>query len=149
MKKDNVRMIVTLTLFVAVVASSVIAQGRPQFRADIPVNFHVAGQTKPSGKYTLDRPTSTNGMVLVRSLNGGKAVYAISNGKQAKSTPENTKLVFRRYGDQYFLAQIWAKGDQAGILFPVTKEEKKVINSRPDRHLAKATEAEEITVLLD
>lgn len=147
MKRGTFGTIVTVSLFVAVVASSVIAQGRPQVRADIPFSFHVGTTVLPAGKYTLNRPASTNGMILVRSEKGGKAAYAISNNKESSSEPRNSRLVFRRYGDQYFLAQIWTKGDTAGVSFPVSKEEKKMINSRSDR-LAMAN-VEEVTVNID
>ena len=149
MKKNTVRTIVTLSLFVAVIASSAVAQGRPQLRADIPFSFHVAGATLPAGKYTINRPGSTNSMILVRSEKGGQAAYALSSNKQANKEPDSTKLVFRRYGDQYFLAQMWAKGEVAGISFPVTKAERKVINSRTDRHLAMADDTEEVTIALN
>jgi hypothetical protein len=148
MKRGTFRTIVTLSLFVAVVASSVTAQGRPQVRADIPFSFHVGSTVLPSGKYSINRPASTNGMVLVRSEKGGKSAYLISNNKESASEPKNSRLVFRRYGDQYFLAQLWTKGETSGVSFPVSKEEKKMINSRPDRHLAMA-DVEEVVVNID
>ena len=148
MKREALRTIITLSLFVAAVATTVFAQVRPQLRADIPFSFHVGSATLPSGKYTVNRPASTNGMLLVRSEKGGKSAYAISNNKEKGIEASNTRLVFRRYGDQYFLSQVWVKGETAGITIPVSKEEKKVINSRPDRHLAMAA-AEEVTVNVD
>lgn len=148
MKRGMFGTIVSLSLFVAVVVSSVVAQGRPQVRADIPFSFHAGNTVLPSGKYTINRPASTNGMILVRSEKGGKAAYVISNNKESANSPENSRLVFRRYGDQYFLAQLWTKGDTAGVSFPVSKEEKKMINSRSDRHLAMA-DVEEVVVNID
>jgi hypothetical protein len=147
MKREMLRTIVTSSLFVAVVASTVIAQSSPRLRADVPFSFHAGSTVLPSGKCTINRPSSTNGIVLVRS-GDRKAAYVISNNKEQGNAAENSRLVFRRYGDQYFLAQIWTKGETAGISFPVSKEEKKMMNSRADRHLAMA-EAEEVTVNVD
>jgi hypothetical protein len=147
MKREMLRTIVTSSLFVAVVASTVIAQSSPRVRADIPFSFHAGSAVLPSGKCTISRPSSTNGMVLVRS-GDGKAAYVISNNKEQGNAAKNSRLVFRRYGDQYFLAQIWTKGESTGISFPVSKEEKKMINSRSDLHLTMA-DAEEVTIDVD
>jgi hypothetical protein len=147
MKREMLRTIVTSSLFVAVVASTVIAQSSPRLRADVPFSFHAGSTVLPSGKCTINRPSSTNSMILVRS-GDRKAAYVMSNNKEKGNPAESSRLVFRRYGDQYFLAQIWTKGETAGLSFPVSKAEKKVMNSRADGHLAMA-EAEEVTVNVD
>jgi hypothetical protein len=148
MKREMLRTIVTSSLFVAVVASAVIAQSRPQLRADVPFSFHAGSAVLPSGKYTINRPASTNGMILVRAENGGKGAYVVSNNKEKGTAANASRLVFRRYGDQYFLAQVWTKGETAGVTFPMSNQEKKLINSRSDLHLTMA-DAEEVTINVD
>jgi hypothetical protein len=36
---------------------------------------------------------------------------------------ETSRLVFRRYGDQYFLAQIWMAGETSGHELPISRRE--------------------------
>jgi hypothetical protein len=46
--------------------------------------------------------------------------------------PSQTKLVFRRYGDRYFLYQIWVEGNNRGRELPMTPLEKELAsNARP------------------
>ena len=37
-----------------------------------------------------------------------------------------TKLIFHRYGDQYFLAQFWNLGSETGYEFPRSKAEREI-----------------------
>ncbi|HJX92527.1 MAG TPA: hypothetical protein VJ372_18650 [Pyrinomonadaceae bacterium] len=42
-------------------------------------------------------------------------------------TPKNeSTLVFHRYGDQYFLEQIWRDGEQEGTQVPETRSERTI-----------------------
>ena len=38
----------------------------------------------------------------------------LPNSCESSQPQEKTKLVFHRYGDQYFLAQIWRRRDNRG-----------------------------------
>ena len=44
---------------------------------------------------------------------------------------KKTKLVFHRYGDQYFLAQIWTEGNNRGSELPKTEREPEVAMGYP------------------
>jgi hypothetical protein len=148
MKKMMIRTLVTVTLVVSSVSILAVAQNRPLVRAKIPFGFTVANKQLPAGNYTISRTANSNQIVLIRSEKGGDAVYSLSNSRQASSVSGETKLVFRRYGDQYFLSQMWTKGDISGTTFPVSRAERKMLKS--GGNLAKAdTNAEEIVVVVD
>ena len=150
MKNMISRNVVMLSLLVAVAAVSVMAQVRARVTAQIPFAFSVANQTMPAGEYSIQSHASANQSVLIRSNDNKAAVFALAQGKQGKRDSDKTKLVFRRYGSQYFLAQIWTKGDVMGTEFPTSKSERQVMKSLSDRRLAKAdTEPEVITVVVD
>lgn len=146
MKRETIRTVVTLSLVVFGVASTVIAQGQGVVRAKIPFSFNVAGKSMPAGEYLINK-TGQSSLFLIRGES--KAAYVLTNSKNSTKSVDKTKLVFRRYGDQYFLGQMWSRGESSGVTFPVTGAERKIINSRPDRHLAMVTEPEEVTILLD
>ena len=148
MKNMMIRTLVTVSLVVASASILAVAQSRPIVRAKIPFGFTVANKQLPAGNYTIAKTANSNQIVLIRSEKGHEAVYSLSNSRQASSTPSETKLVFRRYGDQYFLAQMWTKGDVGGTTFPVSRAERKMLKG--GGNLAKAdTNAEEIVVVVD
>ena len=42
----------------------------------------------------------------------------LPNACESSKAQETTKLVFHRYGDQYFLAQVWTEGNDRGSELP-------------------------------
>ena len=148
MKKEMIRTVLTATLIGAAIAASVVAQSRPLVRAKIPFSFTVGNKTMPVGNYQIERSGNSGHLVLLRSEHGG-AAFTLATGKQGRVEADKTKLVFRRYGDQYFLSQMWTKGDINGVSFPVTSAEKKLSNSNLARNLAINQEMETVTVDVD
>ena len=118
MSNQIVKRLAMLTLVVglALAGATVSANGQSAsmfVTADIPFDFIVANKTLASGKYTV-RETSANANALtIRSDDGKSAVIRLSNSAVEKSKERNARLVFHRYGQQYFLAEVWS-GDNYG-----------------------------------
>jgi len=131
MKTKLVRLIPKVALLSAMLilttAASTHAQSlatRPRFT--VPFDF-VFGETKfAAGKYSVGRALngSTDIMMSIADRDGRSRAILLSN--TVIKTRANTKalLVFRRYGDQYFLAQVWAAGSTNGREFPTSKSER-------------------------
>jgi hypothetical protein len=49
-----------------------------------------------------------------------------SNAAESHKPANKTKLVFNRYGDQYFLSEIWVEGATRGRELPKTGREKEM-----------------------
>ena len=81
----------------------------PLFRVDVPFAFMAAGVHLPAGSYIVSHVDPSLILIETRDGKARALVYvAIENSKS--STP--TKLVFNKYGDQYFVAQVWTEQDQ-------------------------------------
>ena len=50
----------------------------------------------------------------------------LPNACESNKAPEVSKLVFHRYGSQYFLTQIWIAGDARGKELPQSGREREV-----------------------
>jgi hypothetical protein len=50
----------------------------------------------------------------------------MSHGVISTAPSDRTKLVFRKYGDQYFLAQVWTAGESDGRELPRPRLEQKL-----------------------
>jgi hypothetical protein len=69
---------------------------------------------------------------------------------QANEIQRHSKLVFRRYGDEYFLREVWISGAMTGREFPMSRRERQVAQaSEKDRSRAEkiSVRAEKISVL--
>lgn len=114
-------------MFVAVVVLTLVgtvatahAQGSRTQSVNIPFNFNVGDENLPAGDYKV-----------TRLMNGGEAI-AISGSESAirltslivKNEPaRRSKLVFHRYGDTYFLSELWTAGDANGRRLVKSKTE--------------------------
>lgn len=132
MKHTTLRTFALLGLFVMLAAASVSAQTTGQMRANIPFDF-VAGQAKlKAGEYTIRR--SSEKILVLRGVNDTKNILVFA--PYTVQRPERDlsgKLVFNRYGDQYFLAATWPNGQPIGSELGQSSGERRLA-----RELAKA-----------
>src|SRR6267378_3462303 len=54
------------------------------------------------------------------------SALVITNAAQAKETQTESKLVFNRYGNRYFLSQVWNAGSIRGRQLPISPREKEM-----------------------
>ncbi|HEV2575709.1 MAG TPA: hypothetical protein VGU25_00745 [Acidobacteriaceae bacterium] len=80
------------------------AQGEPHtMTVNVPFGFELGSKHLAPGKYTISRPLSD--IVEIRNSTDG-ALLMTHDGQSNKAT-RTSKIVFDRYGDQYFLRQVW------------------------------------------
>jgi len=98
--------------------------------ADIPFDFSVGNKKFSPGKYTIARGTSTQTLVIRDSENKESAVFLVQNASSRKDA--KAMFVFNRYGDQYFLSQVWdgGAGDSGSVLAKSKAERKAAKNVR-------------------
>ena len=120
-------LMVTLSL---ITVSATKAQTTRQV-ANIPFDFVVGSEELQAGEYRVE-PASSTGMAM--KISGDhQAVFRLSSTITANRRAETGKLVFHRYGNRYFLAEIWTPGDSVGRELLKSKDEKAV-----ERELATA-----------
>jgi len=93
--------------------------------ANIPFAFHV-GQTRlPSGKYTFTvvNPSSDRKILRIRNADGRASAMILTTSALRNAT-DDAKLVFHRYGDQYFFAQAQLGGDPTSLAAVKSKAER-------------------------
>ena len=89
--------------------------------AEIPFDFHVANMTLPAGDYSVT-PGPTPALRL-RNNDTGKSIYVLPAGRALDNG--YAKLVFNRYGDNYFLSAICIPATPA-YMFGKTNNEKQL-----------------------
>jgi len=82
-------------------------------RATIPFDFRVGDLALPAGQYHV---TYTTGMLKVQSDDGSRTAAAFQTISAIRpSAPAKGELVFRRYGNDYFLAHVWTPDSNTGL----------------------------------
>ena len=100
-------------------------------KANVPFNFIVNKAEIPAGSYSIQN-ISTNGQAMViQSADRNLVQVILPNSCQSSKPQEKTKLVFHRYGDRYFLAQVWVAGMDRGSEFKSSEREAEMAMDYP------------------
>jgi hypothetical protein len=87
----------------------------------VPFAFSVGDMVLESGSY--DARIIANGVLQIRS-NDGKAVASVqTQSAYSRTFPDHGKLMFNRYGNEYFLSKIFWPGFEIGREVPQSKNE--------------------------
>ena len=92
-------------------------------KANVPFDFTVANKLLPAGTYTVKRDAS--GLIEIRNHDKPIAVLTIAN-HDGNQSPNGGKLVFHKYGDQYFLSEILSDWETMNVSVPCSKAETNV-----------------------
>jgi hypothetical protein len=117
MKKQAYTLIAMLVLVGSLtVAAQAQTNSHIALIANIPFQFSIGNQSLPAGEYTL---RSINGDVFnvvlrIQSRDGKNSAILVTDNVEGKAQ-DRARLVFHRYGKQYFFAQAWVDGDSAGL----------------------------------
>ena len=106
-------------------AAQAQTSGRTQLIASIPFQFNVGEKTMPAGEYTVIQvnPSSDHAVLQLRSKDGTRSVMIQTSNVTGKAV-ETARLVFNRYGSQYFFSQAWTSSDASGLQAPKSKAER-------------------------
>jgi hypothetical protein len=144
MKKQVLTIVATLSLLLTLaIAGSAIAAAR--LRANIPFDFTVGKDKLPAGQYTVDG-TIVQGCLLIKAEDRSKSAFTSVFGGQSSGKPSRSKLVFHRYGSQYFLSQVWDEGSTEAMQLPESRAEREL--AKQSRHLARNKVEPETVVVL-
>lgn len=126
MKKQTFGILTMFSLLLVLTAASVQAQSQRN-SINIPFSFNVGQKTLPAGEYTVEpnRKDSQN-VWLLENKNGRANVLFTTIAVWSSETQEETKLVFHRYDDQYFLSQIYTAGDNSSRELPIRRRERQL-----------------------
>jgi hypothetical protein len=129
MKKELLKgftmLAVTVALALATAAAS-NAQTSNRIVADIPFEFTVGGQSLPSGQYAVRAATSQGNTLIVQSDDAKSSAMRLTNPIRPNKTNEQARLVFHRYGERYFLAEVWSGSDSTGRELMKSRQERAI-----------------------
>jgi hypothetical protein len=104
-------------------AGTSFAQSR-MVKANVPFDFTVGKQLLPAGTYTIK--TQSSGLIVIK--NHDKPITVLTIVDQAGDrSPNGGKLMFHKYGDQYFLSEILCDWAGVDVVVHPSKVEKRVL----------------------
>ena len=94
-------------------------------KANVPFDFVVGNATLPAGAYSIQSINDGIGSpaLMIRGTENKVGRLVGSSTAENLEPAETSHLLFHRYGDTYFLAQIWVQGEQRGRALGMTHRE--------------------------
>lgn len=112
---------VVAVLAALLAAPAMMAQGT-RVVADIPFPFHVNDKTFAAGEWTLTKTESAGVHLWILKDREFRSVMLFATNYAYRPLSSDTLLTFNRYGDQYYLSEIWTPGEVGSYLPPGKKE---------------------------
>lgn len=120
-----------ITICLMLTAATLFAQLTPSERlmkVNVPFAFGVEDRSLPSGEYTVFTVTPERSIRLV-SADGKHSAVINTLPNYANEPSTNSRLVFHKYGSEYFLAQVWTAGQNVARNPLSSKKAMEIANS--------------------
>lgn len=130
-------------------ATTALAQYGAPLKVEIPFNFYVGNERFTAGKYEVKR-LGTNSFQIQNQAGNAEILAQATIVLGENKSIENAKLIFNRYGNKYFLRQIFTARFLEGRGLYESKTEKTLRRGlKNDNETAIKTKAEQIAVLME
>ena len=107
---------------IAALLSTLLPAQSFDLRANIPFAFRVGQTQLPAGEYSIVH--RGDGPTILQEANGHHAaMIAFGVGQERSSRRTTGALEFNRYGENYFLAEVWPPYSQRGVTLPKSRKE--------------------------
>ena len=131
---------------IALVTAVGSAQGQSlayKLRANIPFDFVVGDKKLPAGEYSIGRARqdSDDSILLISSADGRGNAIRLSIPVGSRVLKNEGTLVFHRYGDQYFLSQVWPASASTGRELTRSLSERELAANSSAGKMSKKTQA--------
>ena len=157
MKKNIINFAVTLFFLLTLGAVSRAQTSTNQFKSYIPFQFNVGEQTLPAGEYRIERINRLTSLeiLVIRHVATGRSMFVTASSTEGKRE-EMTQLVFHRYGEISYLAQL--KGVEPNLRLELFEsraeralkgERQKAVRARAGSEIAEnGTDYQTVTIAL-
>ena len=121
-----------LTLLMSIVGlalmSAVAVNGQTgKVIAQVPFDFTVANKDFRAGECQVRKINSAGNVLSIESADAKSQLVTLTNATgPAKGEELKAKLVFHRYGNRYFLSQVWVAGEMSGRELEKSKQERAI-----------------------
>jgi hypothetical protein len=110
--KNNV---LTIAMSVALLMSAAAQAQTTHMTITVPFGFTAGNVQLPAGEYDVKAVGAWGGATLsVHNVGSNAGTLILSTSCRSQTPTADAKLVFHRYGQQYFLAEVWNRHSSSG-----------------------------------
>jgi hypothetical protein len=105
----------------------------------IPFSFVAENRTLPAGEYVISRIGGGMEVMRLAQNDGSGLVTLIPTHLQARVRKDHGRLIFNRYGDRYFLSEVWCADDKVGYRLRRSSAEDEIASGGPSERVSVLT----------
>jgi hypothetical protein len=120
--KHSSWIVVVALMALSGIATAQLASGS-RVVAEVPFGFVVADKVVPAGQYEVQTFTADGKTLIIRNASGNLGLFSSSTKTEAKQAASQYALVFKHYGDLYFLSGIKLKDSKIAYSLPESRAE--------------------------
>ena len=124
-----------LSIGIALAAVTAVSAQNATMTANVPFSFYMGTTVMPQGAYRVNE-IYNGSVVWMQSMQSGAAKTATTHNAAGATQTARPRLVFHRYGGDYFLAEIWTNNASAGQALARSSREKELAQSGAAPRLA-------------
>ena len=136
--KRHLLILIAIVAFTTGFTANAFGQAGKAVKANITFDFQIRDRIYPAGEYRIELARGHDNILKITSLSGAsKSGFILANQSNvgAKQTP---RLVFRKYGEDYFLTKIIFRTESDFLIRPSRRQRE----SEKDLALASAPSIE-------
>lgn len=118
--------VIASVLALSIMAAAQVALAQDSMVVNIPFQFVAGKTTLPAGEYLVQSPEAGRAVILMHRAIPDASVALVTMPAAVRDPQSASKLVFNRYGNRYFLSQIWKQGYRQGKQLPKSPREKEL-----------------------
>lgn len=123
--KNRALVAATLFVFSVMVAAQAARAGEPML-VNIPFQFVAGNTTLPAGQYRIQKLDNSAGVLVINCSDANASVMVATFPAQSNEPQTESKLIFNRYDNHYFLSQVWSAGSVRGRQLTKSPREKEI-----------------------
>jgi hypothetical protein len=105
-----------------------------EMTVSVPFGFIAGDKSLPPGDYSVQVNPERGSVVLHQE--GQSPLILLTNQRESTNTPPRGKLVFKRYGANFFLSEVWNQDNATGqALTPSAAEKEMAHKKQPEQIL--------------
>lgn len=142
MKNHGYRRLLLCGLLIGLAAG--FANAQSTIKVNVPFDFTIGSTLLQAGEYSVQpaSPNATSEVLMFKDADGRARAVVMGIRIEPGSKDNVPKLVFHRYGELYFLSQVWMRGGDAGSEIRASSHERELL-------ARSSTSSEGVTVLAE
>ena len=115
-----IKNLLSLAMSLALLMSAAAQAQTTHLKITVPFEFTAGNVQLPAGDYEVTAVGFRGGSTLsVHNVNSNAGTLVLSTSSRSLKPVADAKVVFYRYGEQYFLAEVWNRNSSLGHQIPI------------------------------